>query len=381
MKRSLLLGCCCISLAALYSCGGGSAGLPSVPATALTVSGVVATDGIFDPSPRHDGSGNLWMSYSTVNFAASDAALTTVRTRIASSSDAGSTWTDAGIDPNTNAPADFQVDIGGTLYWATWRYEVSSLLYDPDDTDASQRWKMLWHRYPTVNLGGSLTRVLEKGWVGLSTAPAPDGPWSAERKLFTGSLYESVVDTIISPPEYPLNASYPGPGQLAGCAAFTEPSMLAKSDGIYISLQCAGSPAKIIGLKCNRAFSSCDYLGDFLTASEAPQFNQNGQALNGFAATEMVSVGSKDYLIVTPYEPPEDRYRGCLVFQISDLSTATLVRSNGTPSLIKRISGTSGSFNGACGYDTGASGSGIIYSEYNSSAPHFRLFASHITLP
>jgi hypothetical protein len=157
--------------------------------------------------------------------------------------------------------------------------------------------------------------------------------------------------------------------------------MLAKPDGIYISLQCAGSPAKIIGLKCDRAFLSCTYLGDFLTESEAAQFDQNSQALNGFAATEMVTVGSKDYLIVTPYEPPEDRYRGCLVFQIGDLATASLVRSNGAPVVVKRISGASGSFNGACGYDSSTTGSGIIFSEYNSSTPHFRLFASHITLP
>jgi hypothetical protein len=48
--------------------------LPTVFATELSVSGVAATNGIFDATPRSDTSGYLWMSYSTVNVAASNAA-------------------------------------------------------------------------------------------------------------------------------------------------------------------------------------------------------------------------------------------------------------------------------------------------------------------
>ena len=378
MKKSLLLGCCCISLAALYSCGGGGAGLPPVPATALSVSGVVATDGIFDPSPRHDGSGNLWMSYSTVNYSTHDAALTEVRTRVASSTDGGSTWTDTGVDPNNNSVPDLQVPNpwGGGNVWADWHYEVSSLLYDPYDTDAGKRWKMLWHRALYVSNGTDSVLSVPNGWIGLSSASTPNGTWSAERKLFAGLLYNTADNVFIGAPEIQLNALHTS---LNGCGIFTEPSMLAKSDGIYISLACMGTVSKIVGVKCDRSFTTCYYLGDFLQGSEAAQFSQSGQAINGFSATELVSADGNDYLIVTPTE--SDSYRGCLAFRISDLATATLVRSNGSPTLIKRISGTSGSFNGACGYDSGATGSGIIYSEYNSSAPHFRLFASHITLP
>ncbi len=105
--------------------------------------------------------------------------------------------------------------------------------------------------------------------------------------------------------------------------------------------------------------------------------------MDGFAATEMVSAGGTDYLIVSPFEqqPGPDTYRGCLVFQIADLSAATLLRSAGTPSLIMRLSGTPGRFNGACGYDARATGSGIIYSEYSSTTPSFRMFGSHMALP
>lgn len=365
-----------------FGCGGGSNPTPGTPTpTRLSVSGVVAADnGIFDPSPRNDGTGNLWMSFSTVDVSANDASLTEVRTRIASSTDGGMTWTDAGVDPNNNSTPDLQVPNpgGGGNVWADWHYEVSCLLYDPWDTDASRRWKMMWHRMLYVSLGGASVPSVENSWIGLSTAATPDGTWSAERKLFAGSSYAS-DNSIIGAPEIQLDALH---SALNGCAAFTETSMLARPDGIYVSLQCAGSSGKIVGVRCDHAFSACSYLGDFLSNSEAAQFSQGSQALNGFAASELVTVGNNDYLIVTPYEPPSDAYRGCLVFRISNLSTATLVRSGGTPTLVKRLSGTSGSFNGACGYNENATGSGIIYSEYDSSSPPgFRMFASHITLP
>ena len=369
-------------LASLFStaCGGGSTTPTTVAATALSVSGVVATDGIFDPSPRSDGSGHLWMSYSTVNYSANDSYLTEVRTRIATSPDGGSTWTDAGIDPNNNSSPDLFISPN----WTDWHYEVSSLMYDPYDTDATKRWKMLWHRMLYVDVAHVSTLALDNSWIGLSTAPAPNGTWSTERKLFAGSIYSSTANAFIGPPEMQLNTLH---ASLNGCVAFTEPSMLAKSDAIYIGLNCLGvNPSsvvtsKIVGLKCDRTFTTCSYLGDFLQGSEAAQFSQNGQALTGFSATELVSVGNNDYLIVTPTEPPSDSYRGCLAFSVSNLATATLARTSGVPTLIKRISGTDGSFNGACGYDPGATGSGIIYSEANTNAPNFRMFGSHISLP
>ncbi len=357
----------------------------AVAATELRVAGSPATDGVFDPAPMSDETGNLWMSHSSVGTSPHDASLTHVRTRIASSSDEGLSWIDVGVDPNNIADPDLQVPDGsGGTRWASWHFEVSSLLYDPYDSDPSRRWKLLWHRLLAVEIGGMSVSAVRDGWIGLSTAPLPNGPWSAERKLFTGSAYDgTAVDSFLGAPEFPLDRLYPAATQLGGCAAFTEPGMLAKADGIYVSLQCAGSPEKIVGLRCDRAFASCAYVGDFLAGSEAEQFSLDGEALNGFAATEMVSVSGTDYLVVSPYEqqPAPDTYRGCLAFLVSDLTTATLLRGAGAPTLVKRISGTKGSFNGACGYDPHATGSGILYSEWSPTAPHFRVFGSHVGLP
>lgn len=367
-------------VAVLASCGGGGGGASDPPATKaaateLAVAGTPGTGGVFDPAPMSDGTTSLWMSYSMVRPSPNLPAMNQVRTRIASSPDGGRSWTDLGIDPNGLGYDDFQVPDGsGGAMWATWRYEVSRLLHDPDDIP-NRRWKLLWHRVLAIGAGP----VFQDGWVGLATAPSASGPWSAERKLFTGSAYNSTdMNAFIGAPEFPLAALHPA--QLGACPAFTEPGILARNDGIYVSLQCA-PVGKILLLRCDRAFSSCAYLGDLLAGSEAAQFSLAGQSLNGFSASELVDVGGTAYLIVTGYEPPPDTYRGCLVFRIADLATASLERSSGAPVLVKRVAGSSGSFNGACGYHAAASGSGVIYSEFGSASPQFHLFRSGVRLP
>jgi hypothetical protein len=372
-----------VALLSLNSCGGGGGGggggdRPiSAGAVELSVANSPATNGIFDAAPMADGSGNLWMSYSAVTTSPNDPSLGQVFTRIASSTNAGNTWTDIGTDP-TGMASNLDFQVGGI--WVTWRYEVSRLLYDPYDADSNRRWKILWHRYATM--AGNI-RLFQNGWIGLSTASVPDGAWNTERNLFTGTLYNAAeMNAIIGAPEFPLAADFSSASELGNCTAFTEPGMLARADGIYVSLQCTGA-GKIVLLKCDHAFGTCDYLGDLLTDSEAAQFSLSGQSLDGFAASELVDVGTSTYLLVTGFETigSDNQYRGCLVFRVSDLNTATLERSGGEPVLVKRVAGTAGSFNGACGYHAGATGSGVIYSEYSTSAPQFRLYGSHIQLP
>ena len=388
MKRASFAPTFVVALAALVACGGGASGASSAPPPAqpveVRVAGTPATDGVFDPAPAADGTNTLWMSHSIVQASPHDAVVFRVRTRIARSADGGLTWTDAGVDPNRMTDPDLQVPDGhGGAMWATWRYEVSRLLYDPYDTEPARRWKLIWHRMLAANVGGRAVPLPPNGWVGLATAPAPDGAWSAERKLYTGTAYNAAaMDDYGGAPEFPLAARYPGAAQLGGCAAFTEPGLLARPEGVYVSLQCAGAgPAgKIALLRCDRAFAACAYLGDLLTNGEAAQFSQGGQKLDGFAASELVAGGSAVYLIVTGYEPPPDTYRGCLVFRIADLATAMLERTAGAPVLVQRVAGTAGSFNGACGYDAHATAGGILYSEHGATAPHFRIYASRINL-
>jgi hypothetical protein len=351
--------------------------IPQSP-TEIKIQDTPATEGVFDASPVSDSSGNLWMSYSSVTISSNDSVIPQVRSRIARSQDQGATWADIGVDPNGMVNADLQIPYSSTTTWATWSFEVSDLLYDPYDSDNSRRYKIMWHRYLTADINGTATRIFTLGWVGLSTAPSPSGPWAIERKLFTGSIYDAAGGNgFLGAPEFPLNTLDPA---LNGCTTFTEPGMLAKVDGIYVSLQCTGSPEKVILLKCDRSFSSCTYKGDLLQDNQASHYTVDGQNLTGFAATHLTSSNSGDFLIVSPYEPPADLYRGCLVFPIGDLSAASLKESGGFPDLKIRISGNAGSFNGACGYDRAGSASGIIYGEVSDASPYFHLFASHINL-
>jgi hypothetical protein len=370
----------------LSACGGGGGSSGSGGDPRVTVAGTTATYGIFDPSLT-ESSGTLWMSYSTVNASVNDPVLLTVNTRLASSTDAGQSWTDAGVVPNVTQ--EFLVSPGPPLpdYWAAWRYEVSRLVYDPHDTDGNRRWKLVWHRYLAAHLPGEAEarRLFEHGWIGYATAATPNGPWT-ERKLFVGSAYDTANNATIGVPEYNLATLFPG---LSGCEVFTEPGLLGSAaatpsaNNIYVSLHCAGTTNKIVLLRCtgNFAPNNCTYLGDLLDASEANQFAPVGESYSGFSASELVAAGGRNFLIVSPVSG--EYYRGCLVFEIQDLDSAALVRSAGDPVLVRRIGGSAASgFHGACGYTPGATATGLLYGQVNATATQpFQLFESDVHLP
>lgn len=367
--------------------GGGGGGIGPLGAESpVTVAGVSPTLGIFDPSLTEVSSNSLWMSYSTVNVSSNDPILPNVSTRIASSINRGRTWTDVGSAPNFAQDVPVFDNTGLILlYWTTWQFEVSRLVYDGFDSDPNRRWKLLWHRYLQSAADGVAARLFQHGWIGYSTAPNATGPWSSERKLFVGSLYDSAAnDSVIGPPEYNLATVFP---DLSSCAVFTEPGMLATASGVYISLHCAsasaGASGKVVLLRCTGTFApnNCTYRGDLLTAGEAQQFAPTGQTYTGFSATDLVAVGNRNFLIVTPTS--SDEYRGCLVFEIASLDNATLIRSSGNPVLLKRIGGSAATgFHGACGYTPGATVTGIIYGKFAPTAnPLFRLFDTDVQIP
>ena len=362
--------------------GGGGSGIgPLGSETPVTVSGVTPARGIFDPSLTENG-GTLWMSYSVVNVSSNDPALPNINTRIASSTNGGRTWIDSGVAPNLAQDVVIVPGFPALDYWASWQFEVSRLVYDPHDIVA-RRWKLLWHRYLAANQTGTVERRFQHSWIGYTTADSVAGLGGSERKLFVGSLYDAVTNGAA---EYNLATLYPA--QLGGCQAFTEPGMLVTAalpsgSNVYISLKCAGSSGKVVLLKCTGDFTAgnCTYRGDLLLDSEAQQFASTGQSYDGFSATELVAASGRNFLIVTP--TTNDEYRGCLVFEISNLDSATLVGRPGNPTLLKRIgASTSAGFHGACGYTPGATVTGIIYGKYSATAtPPFRLFDTDVQLP
>ena len=351
----------------LWGCNSGDPGrTPSEPLPEEIVFDGIGTRGIFDPCIALDpDTGRIWMSYSLVG----DSAMwpdrnSTVSTRLAFSDDAGKTFQGAGLPVNT--AEDVVLPLAPPNDAGTWNHEVSAIACDPG-APADQRWKMLWHRYLWVNG----IQHFEHGWIAMRTAPAPDGPWSAERKLFAGSLYDSANDVTIGPPEVVLDQLDPA---LAGCLAFSEPGMVAAPDALYVALLGPEfDDNRILLLKWphpNPA-GTWQYLGSFLTgkANAAPL------GYDGFSAPDMFAEDDTFFLMVTPQTA--NRYLGVFVFEIEDLEQAKLVQDAGGPVPVMELYGADTTHNGAATYIPEASQCGILYSEVYPTPPlYFRIYKS-----
>ena len=333
---------------------------PSLLEIALT--GIPVDLGNFDPAPTVDAGGGFWMSYSHVSLDGSGLKL--IETRLASSMDAGDSWTDAGL--NINPASAFMIG-PDTVAWAQ---EVSRLVYNPFAAGAgADPWIILWHRYLSMLSGSETLRLFDNGWIGMKSGNSAM-TLGNERKLFTGSVYNTANDSTIGPPEVALDTLDPA---LANCVTFTEPGVLPKSNGIYVSLLCATAvpPGKIILLRCDHFMDNCGYLGTLINGSEAAVLNSG---YDNFSASELVSVNGEDYLIVTPSDATI--YRGCAIYKIDDLDQASIERDGGTAKATA-VFEAHGDFNGACGYVEGLIGSGVMVSEaFTTSVPVFRLFTT-----
>ena len=362
-----LLGC--LWLAGCSSSGGGSDDSANTVDPVITpnlveipVGGIAVDLGNFDPAPTVDGNGNFWMSYSHVSLDASGLKL--IETRLATSADAGASWSDAGLSIN---PAMAFAIAPNTVAWAQ---EVSRLVYNPHALAVgADPWILLWHRYLSVLNGVETERLFDNGWIALKSG-ATATTLGGERKLFSGSLYNNANDVTIGPPEVRLHQLDPS---LNDCVAFTEPGLLPKPGGIYVSLLCAtvSAPGRIILLACDHFMNNCAYRGTLIDGSEAAALDDS---FDNFSASELVSVGGADYLVVTP--SAATIYRGCVVYRITDLDQAAIERDAGAakPAAIFE---PNGDFNGACGYVEGLTGSGLMISEaFFRSAPTFRIFTT-----
>jgi hypothetical protein len=216
--------------------------------------------------------------------------------------------------------------------------------------------------------------LFEHGWIGMKSG-ATATTLGNERKLFTGAGYNTSNNAdALGAPEYPLATLEPA--ALGDCVAFTEPGVLLKSNGVYVSLVCAKiPPGKIILLRCDHDMNNCTYLGDLMDGSEADTISAS---YDGISASELVDVNGQDYLIVTPTSG--NLYRGCVAYKITDLDIALIERDAGIP-VASLVIPQHGDFNGACGHVEELTGSGIMISEaFFTESPTFRLFATDAQL-
>jgi hypothetical protein len=355
--------CTCLFLVIVVACGGDT---PTSGGTSVSL-------GSFDPSLVKDpSSSRIWMSYSAVETSMWPKLATKtdynkkIHTRLAFSDDAGKNWTDYGIVNTSNEssydPTPANPASGDEEYY-TWVNEVSSLVYD----QVENNWKLFWHHYRWCN--GD--RQFEYGWIGLKTAPTPAGLLTAsETKLFAGSAYIAASDSGFLPgiPQIPISSFI----------ALTEPGVISTSSGIYLSMLGVTDGAATSGniLLFKYSSSAWSFVGTFLyNPTDGP-----AMGYDGFSAPAMFEKGGNYYLMVSPQTG--HWYKGTLIFQISSLDSAALVRdTDSNPVIVSSVFGTSGSFNGAAGYVKEATASGIIYGQvFPNESSVFRMIQSGVNL-
>lgn len=355
-------------IATLAACGGGASEAPVAPAPFEIDFPGLAPRGIFDPSLEYEsGAGRLWMSYSAVD----DSTMwpgrnTAIHTRLASSDDGGSSWSDSGLALNT--AIDVVLPLPPPNEAGTWTNEVPCLVRDPG-APAAERWKLFWHHYLVIDG----VRHFEHGWIAMTSAPAPEGPWSTERKLFVGSLYDPADDSILGPPEVHVETLHP---DLALTVACTEPGAISTTTSLFVTMLAAAaapSDGRIVLLELPHGSGVWQYRGTFLrNGTDAPPFGHDG-----FSAPSLFADGAVVRLIVTPQTATV--YRGTLVFEVADLLTASLVRDAGVPRTILELPGAPGTHSGAADFEVEATASGLVYSEARLTPPlHFRVLASRM---
>ncbi len=363
----------------------------------LTIPGAgtgFGSKGVFDPSLTSDPStGRIYMSYSAIDPAPTwwgPINYHTVSTRIAYSDDNGKSFSDSGAVINEA----LDVILGdGVIPWeddaGTWHNEVSKLVNDPG-ARAGEEWKLFWHHYLIQNQLGDPEhyRKFHHGWIAYKVAATPGGLGAAtEVKLFGASGYDTVNNildnsTSRSPlggaPSIMLNTLH---ADLNNCFAFSEPGAYADASALYLSLFCYEvTPVvnnRLILLKANSDSDltiegNWTYLGTIFNSSDAVALGYLS-----FSGSDLFVSGGINYLMVSPVtnSPYTGSYNGCLVYRFSDIDTGVIF---GAPDIIKTVTGTEGSFNGACAYHESAASSGFLYSELDDTGvtDPFRVFKS-----
>lgn len=307
--------------------------------------GVVSLNGIFDPAiwfPVEYGPRG-WMTYSSCS-GLMGAAAQFISCAVAETGDYGKTWqwralVFASQNATVAGTGDFDPPPGQTHIDAFWHYEVSTMIYDPNDADANKRYKMLSFR---IFWTESQRNRPQFSWLVMKTAPTPRGTWSAEvaylgtaaAEATTGRSFTHVLDDIDP--------------ALEGFNTFSEPCWLVVEGWLYLGfepLSSAGSDG-IHLIRSNDSGASWEYVGHLLPNADAVNMG-----FLSFSGGAMYSAAGRHFLMAVPGLTPTEAdpetlqsevvlHNGCMVFEIEDIAAAKLVRNhhnNGLPKVMRRF--------------------------------------------
>jgi len=324
-----------------------SAGAAS-PFEKLEVAGEKYASGIFDPSIEYGPGGVGWMSYSRVRLPEH------VDTHLATSTDGGKTWRHvANINESVRDPA---APDGKQAYW---RYETSTLVYDPGDR-VERRWKLFAERYPSVPPHKPKHNLHGEGWIEYKYAAEPDGQWSEAIRLFGSRTDGCRVD---------LNALHP---DLSRMKFYNELGSLAVDGVIYLSMDASPTETGLGDWKDRRVIliASADHASTWKYVGTLTDYD-DAQDLGYLVLTgsSLAKAAKRRFLLATPagggLHKKLNRHNGTLVIEFADVAAAKLQRDGeGQLVIAKRIEPplTSG---GQADYDEQNTYGGIVFPQIN----------------
>ena len=328
--------------------------------------------GIFDPDLEYPaGAPAGAMSYSAVE------ATNNISTRIAISSDEGTTWTYA-TQANQSTPLTLPLKPGSKRCpkgqcTGRWVHEVSSLVFDADDPITARRWKLFTHSY--LVLGGDKL-AYDLGRIEIHVAQEPTGPWKPE-----GVAVGWESETPISNESGTDVSKF---SEMKDCVALTEPSASwVNGRGLELAVGCAtGQSIRIELLRSTDHGKSFSRYAQLVRAEDALCLGGERPEVN---AASLFALGSKNYLAVSVAGKNDlgfVGYRGCQILELNPAGNAVVRDAQGRPRFLRNIDGVGKPFIGACGAAAGTSSAGYLVSRLtNDSPPKFRIAKLLTTLP
>ena len=425
MSRSLillaLLACAAESRSKLVSTNNSSAAAQPPPSSLpplvvplstppLALAGITPARGLFDPSLVATGDSAVPAVLALSAVEATDNISTVVAAFVAASG----AWVHL-ARVNAANRSDALPCAGGAPCAGSVVHEVSSLVLDAYDPDASRLCKLFAHSYIVTN--GSALHY-DWGRISLWTAPAPGGPWSTEQPL----LGWAGASPFSSAGVRQLLTDLP---QLRDCLLFTEPGALAVGGSgspagpplLLLALGCASPPAAPGGVAPIRIvlIASADFGRSWAFAStlvdgaadatllgySVPQLDAADLFIAPTVLQEeeeedrseekallrrrrLVAPGYAIFVSITPSAtlwPGFVGYAGCLVLQLlPDASGVVRNSTSGAPVVVRAVLPSGVAFSGAC---TGAFAAGAAVGGYMlpllQPIGHFTVLASGVS--
>jgi len=271
-----------------------------------------------DPSLEYEPTGlRGWLAYTDVE--GNDFPIGPFHhTNIAVSDDAGESWTLAGRV--FTSLKDTLITPDGEEIEGVWAYEVPTLVHAPGDVEAP--WKLFAHRYFLAQ--GE--RRVEFGWITVSTARSPLGPWREEEPLLGTGF------TPFAPLETRVNVSALDPS-LADLVALSEPGSLYRDGVLYLSLTglMPDGPEQIFLIASDDYGESWRFVSTLLTKSDARAFGAER-----YDASSLVQVKGRVFLLASPQRGGLI-HDGTSIFEFEDMSSGTLRRKDTAPMELAHI--------------------------------------------